>query len=80
MLKMQHMADSKFAPHSAITILDPYACLQGTNCKQCSRGLLIVCAGKEGGGAEEATEGGDDGVLELAPHYQYISGLRLAPA
>jgi hypothetical protein len=28
--------------------------------------------------AEEAAEGdgGDDGILELQPHYQYISGLR----
>lgn len=42
--------------------------------------LSMRCAGKEGGDADEATEGGDDGVLELAPHYQYISGLRFAPA
>ena len=26
----------------------------------------------------EVQEGDDDGVLELAPHYQYISGLRSA--
>lgn len=26
----------------------------------------------------EMREGDDDGVLELAPHYQYISGLRYA--
>ena len=33
----------------------------------------------EGEGEDlEMREGDDDGVLELAPHYQYISGLRCA--
>ena len=41
---------------------------------------MLLTAGKEGSNVEEATDGGDDGVLELAPHYQYISGLRFAPA
>ena len=33
-------------------------------------------AGKGDGQDLEMGEGDDDGVLELAPHYQYISGLR----
>lgn len=38
---------------------------------------MTLIAGKdeaEVGGQD--VEGGEDGVLELAPHYQYISGLR----
>lgn len=30
-------------------------------------------------GQDADGDGGDDGILELQPHYQYISGLRCAP-
>lgn len=38
----------------------------------------VACAhaGKGEGQDLAMAEGDDDGVLELAPHYQYISGLR----
>ena len=38
----------------------------------------MLCTGKGEGEDLEMREGDDDGVLELAPHYQYISGLRCA--
>ena len=37
-----------------------------------------VCTDKGEGQDLGMNEGDDDGVLELAPHYQYISGLRSA--
>lgn len=44
--------------------------------QQCSHFFALVGAGKGEGQDLEMGEGDDDGVLELAPHYQYISGLR----
>ena len=43
-----------------------------------SSGISLTCggAGKGEGQDLEIGEGDEDGVLELAPHYQYISGLR----
>ena len=53
---------------SEIQKLDSMLCMLSTT----------VCADKGEGQDLSMIEGDDDGVLELAPHYQYISGLRSA--
>ena len=56
--------------------------LRGKPWSSVSHHLLLLTGGAptdKGEGQDlEMREGDDDGVLELAPHYQYISGLRYA--